>query len=108
MKPSLIILTAAALIATAIAATSRVSAAPAASTSAGTQRQAVYGHISSIVRRGSRFEMRFDPAWWLTGLTAERACGCHPVANDYYIVDESHRLLTYAVRADAHVTVLTR
>jgi len=33
---------------------------------------------------------------------------CPPVANDNYVVDESHRLLTYLVPADARVTVLTR
>jgi hypothetical protein len=68
----------------------------------------LYGHIKSITRNGDRFVMRFDPAWWLTGLAAERACGCHPVANDYYVVDEGHQLLTFAVRRDARVTVLTR
>jgi hypothetical protein len=31
-----------------------------------------------------------------------------PVPNDNYVVDEGHRLLTYLVPADAHVTVLTR
>jgi ABC-type phosphate transport system substrate-binding protein len=68
----------------------------------------LYGHIKSITRSGDRFVMRFDPAWWLTGLAAERACGCRPVANDYFVVDESHQLLTFAVRRDAHVAVLTR
>ena len=41
-------------------------------------------------------------------MAAERACGCSPVLNDYFILDESHRLLTFVVRRDAHVTVLTR
>ena len=68
----------------------------------------LYGHIISITQKHGRFVMRYDPAWWLTGLAAERACGCHPVANDYYVVDESHQLLTFAVRRDAHATVLTR
>jgi hypothetical protein len=68
----------------------------------------LYGHIKSISGKDHRFVMQFDPAWWLTGLAAERACGCKPVANDYFVVDDSHRLLTFAVRADAHVAVLTR
>ena len=68
----------------------------------------LYGHVKSITQKNHRFVMRFDPAWWLTGLAAERACGCKPVANDYFVVDESHKLLTFAVRPDAHVTVLTR
>jgi hypothetical protein len=67
----------------------------------------LYGHVKSIARKDHRFVMRFDPAWWLTGLAAERACGCKSVTNDYYVVDESHRLLTFAVRPDAHVAVLT-
>jgi hypothetical protein len=31
-----------------------------------------------------------------------------PVPNDNYVVDESHRLYTYVLPADAKVTVLTR
>lgn len=86
------------------AASSALSAATQQSPSQGP----LFGHIKSITRDGNRFVMRFDPAWWLTGLAAERACGCHPVANDHYVVDESHQLLTFAVRRDAHVNVLTR
>jgi len=112
MKLSLLVVIAAALITT-LAASSPLSAAPAASTvvlpratHAGQTTQ--YGHIKSLRRKGKQFEMRFDPAWWLTGVTAERACGCKPVPNDYFIVDEGHRLLTYVVPARAHVTVLVR
>ena len=32
---------------------------------------------------------------------------CPPVANDNYVVDEGHRLLTYLVPADVQGTVLT-
>ena len=32
--------------------------------------------------------------------------GSSDVANDNYVVDEGHRLFTYKVPADAHVTVL--
>jgi hypothetical protein len=74
----------------------------------------LYGHVTSLARKGNRFEMRFDPALWLTGVTAERAAvedkaiaPGQPVSNDYYIRDESHRLLTYVVSPGAHVTVLT-
>ena len=31
----------------------------------------LYGHIKSLSRKSGRFEMRFDPAWWLTGVAAE-------------------------------------
>lgn len=74
-----------------------------------------YGHIESLAHKGRRFEMRVDPAWWLQGVTAQRAAvedkiirPGEPVPNDYYIVEESHRLLTYLVPASAHITVLTR
>jgi hypothetical protein len=74
----------------------------------------LYGHIKSLAQKSGRFEMRFDPAWWLTGVAAERAAvedkAISPgdsVPNDYYIVDEGHRLLTYVVAAKAPVTVVT-
>ena len=34
---------------------------------------ALYGHIESLTRRGDHFELRFDPAWFLSGVTASRA-----------------------------------
>jgi hypothetical protein len=72
----------------------------------------LYGHIKSLTRKGGRYELRFDPAWWLTGATAKRAkledTGSGDVANDYYVVEEGHRLLTFLVPAGAHVTVLVR
>ena len=33
----------------------------------------LYGHIKSLARKSSRFEMRFDTTWWLAGVAAERA-----------------------------------
>jgi hypothetical protein len=74
-----------------------------------------YGHIKSLTRNGSRFELRFDPAWLLWGVTAERAAvedkllqPGEPVANDSYTVEAGHRLLTFVVFPTAHVTVLTK
>jgi hypothetical protein len=74
-----------------------------------------FGHISSLTRRGNRYEMRFDPAWFTSGATANAAAAeddvvdpGEPVPNDNYRVEEGHRLLTYLVPPDAHVTVLTR
>src|SRR6266511_5970288 len=73
-----------------------------------------FGYIKSLTRKGSSYEMRFDPAWFLSGLTANVAAAedgavepGQPVPNDNYVVNEGHRLLTYKVAADAHVTVLT-
>jgi hypothetical protein len=103
VKASLVLLIAVALLTTAVAASSSVAK----------QREVVlYGHVKTLTRKGNRFELRFDPAWWLTGLTARRAAlqdtGSSDVPNDYYIVDESHRLLTFVVPANARALVLTR
>ena len=72
----------------------------------------VFGHIKSLVRQGGRYEMRFDPALLLHGATAEQAAledtGSSDVPNDYYVLDESHRLLTYVVARNAKATILTR
>ena len=69
----------------------------------------LWGHIKSLQRKGNRFEMRFDPALLLHGLTADRAAAedGREVANDYYVVDESHRQFTYVVSDSARITVLT-
>jgi hypothetical protein len=71
----------------------------------------LYGHITSMVHAGRDFEIRFDPAWWLSGVAAQRAAledtGSSDVPNDYRVVEEGHRLLTFAVQADAEVSVLT-
>jgi hypothetical protein len=124
MKPSFPLLAAVAIVAAAVSASSRLLAAPVSSsarhdaallrlppaTRAG--ETLLYGHVKSLTRKGRRFELRFDPAWWLTGLTAQRAkledTGSSDVPNDYYIVEEGHRLLTYLVSPAARVTILTR
>ena len=75
-----------------------------------------FGHIRSLARGDSgRWVMRFDPAWFTSGVTANRAAAedgvvapGQPVPNDNYRVDEGHRLLTYLVAPRARVTVLTR
>jgi hypothetical protein len=74
-----------------------------------------FGYIHSLARKGNGFELRFDPAWFLSGVTANTAAAedgtvepGQPVPNDNYRLNESHRLLTYVVPADAHVTVLTK
>jgi hypothetical protein len=59
--------------------------------------------------------MRFDPAWFLSGVTANVAAAedgvvtaAQPVPDDNYVVNESHRPFTYVVPANAHVAVLKR
>jgi hypothetical protein len=73
----------------------------------------IFGHIGSLVRKGDEYELRFDPAWFTSGETANTAAAedgkvapGEPVPNDNYVVDESHRTLKYLVRPGAHVTVL--
>ena len=74
-------------------------------------QQTQFGRITSLNRVGSRYILRFDPALLLTGYTAQRAkredTGSGEVPNDYYILDETHRLLSYVVPAGTPVTVLT-
>jgi hypothetical protein len=90
------------------------SAAPSA-----TGDQRLYGKIESLVRRDDHYELRIDPAWFLSGVTANvaqaadqgircRPRACPPVANDHYVVDEGHRILTYIAPTDVRGTVLTR
>ena len=76
--------------------------------------QVLFGYIRSLKRHGRVYRMRFDPAWFLSGTTANVAAAQdgavspgEPVPNDNYRLNESHRLLTYLVPADARVTVLT-
>ena len=73
-----------------------------------------FGYVKSLTRVGTHYEMRFDPAWFLTGVTANIAAAedgavepGQPVPNDNYVLDEGHRLLTYTLPASAHITVLT-
>ena len=75
----------------------------------------VFGHIKSLTGVGDHYELRFDPAWFLSGETANRAAAedgavapGEPVPNDNHVVEEGHRLLTYLVRPNAHVMVLVR
>ena len=110
MKSSIVALAVAAVLAAPALGLSRSAGAP--TSSPATKPPSVfYGHIKTMVRKGQRFEIKFDPAWWLTGVAAQRAkledTGSSDVPNDYYIVEEGHRLLTFAVLANARVTVLT-
>lgn len=71
-----------------------------------------FGYIRSLKRKGRGFQLRFDPAWFLSGKTANRASfedtGSSDVPNDNYVVDEGHRQLTYLVPPDARVAALTK
>lgn len=74
---------------------------------------AQYGYVRSLARAGNAHRLRFDPALWLTGETANRAARedgvvgpGETVPNDYYIRNESRRTLTYLVPRTARVTVV--
>jgi hypothetical protein len=91
--------------------TRTVTVSPTAKSGVGPPREVVeYGYIKSLKRKGATFELRFDPAWLLTGRTANQAAledtGSSDVPNDNYIVNESTRAYTFFVSPSAHVTVL--
>ena len=91
--------------------TRTVTVSPTAKSGVGPPREVVeYGYIKSLKRKGATFELRFDPAWLLTGKTANQAAledtGSSDVPNDNYVVNESTRAYTFFVSPSAHVTVL--
>jgi hypothetical protein len=73
-------------------------------------QQVLFGHVKSLVRKSGRWQLRFDPAWYLSGVTASQAkfedTGDRDVPNDHYIRDDDHKLLTFLVSPAARVTVL--
>ena len=70
-----------------------------------------FGHVKKLTRSAGKYVMRFDPAMFTTGLTASVAAkedtGSSEVPNDVYTVEESHRLYSYVLAANARITVLT-
>ena len=112
-RPLVLTLSAAALLAalTTAAAAQRQAPLLTLPRAADAGQQTQFGRISSLSRVGSRYILRFDPASLLTGYTAQRAkredTGSSEVPNDYYILDETHRLLSLVVPTATPVTVLT-
>jgi hypothetical protein len=79
----------------------------------------VYGRVISAEPAKGGYFVHFDPASWLSGITANVAfaqsmhqtCApraCPPVPNDYYVVDDGHTRLTYFLPHTTSGTVLTR
>jgi hypothetical protein len=73
-----------------------------------------FGYVKSLTKKGAGYELRFDPALWLSGQTANRAAiedgviaPGDVVPNDYYIRNPDKKLLTYRIPRNAAVTVLT-
>jgi hypothetical protein len=123
LKPSLGILAVVILAAAAFAsarilagsASPAAAAQPAPAAATPCVGNALFGHIESLTPKEGRFELRFDPAWFLSGETANKAAAedgavepGQPVPNDNYVVEEGHRLLTFLVSPTAHVTVLVK
>jgi hypothetical protein len=80
--------------------------------------QRFFGQIRSLVRKGDMYELTFDPAWFLSGVTANAAQAqdqgvsceprvCPPVANDNYVVNETTRTYVFLVPPGTRGTVLT-
>jgi hypothetical protein len=71
----------------------------------------MWGHVKAFTRKGSSYQMKFDPGLWLTGSAAEHAAledtGSRDVPNDVYTLEEGHRLLTFTVLRTARINVLT-
>ncbi len=72
-----------------------------------------FGYPKSLTRSGGWYSVRVDPTLMLTGITGSTAGVEDGVLrpgeappNDYYERNESARLLTYRVPANAHVTVI--
>jgi hypothetical protein len=90
-------------------------AEPSAAAANPCQGNRLFGHIESLAGRGDHYVLRFDPAWFLSGETANTAAAedgavepGQPVPNDNYVVEEGHRALTYLVPRTTHVTVLAK
>jgi hypothetical protein len=87
MKRSLVIFTGVGVLVAAVSASLSLLPLPASSAAVAKQRSGflqlppaapagqmvLYGHIKKLTRKGSRFELRFDPAWFTSGVTASRA-----------------------------------
>ncbi len=72
-----------------------------------------YGYVASVTQKGREYVLRFDPALWLEGQTANVAAAedgavkpGEAVPNDYWIRNADHKLLTYELPAGTHVTIL--
>jgi hypothetical protein len=74
-----------------------------------------FGRIVKLRREGKHWVLRLDPAFIVSGRTANVAAADDGVIargevmpNDNYVRDEAHKLLSYVVANDANVRVLTR
>jgi len=75
--------------------------------------QHLYGYVRSLVKRGGTYRMRFDPAIFTSGVTANTAAAQDGVIapgesmpNDNYVVNESRRTYVYLVPPSTPIRVL--
>jgi len=108
MKRAIVGLVALGAVATASAATTNFLLLPPAAPAG---QFSEFGHIKKLTKSGNHYVLRFDPAWFTSGITASVAhkedTGSSEVPNDNYVVEEGHRLLSYLLPAGARITVLT-
>jgi len=108
MRKAIVGLIAVSAVASASAATTNFLLLPPAAPAG---QMVLYGHVKKLAKSGGHYVMRFDPAMFTSGITASVAhkedTGSSEVPNDNYTVEESHRLYTYLLPANARVTVLT-
>jgi hypothetical protein len=74
-----------------------------------------FGYVASVTQKGREYVLRFDPALWLEGQTANVAAAedgavkpGEAVPNGYWIRNSDHKLLTYKLPANARVTILVQ
>ena len=77
--------------------------------------QRLFGYVRSLTRFRDHYLLRFDPALFLSGETANQAAAedgavpkGQPVPNDNYVVNESRRTYLYTVTRSTRIRVLLR
>lgn len=93
----------------------RAQAAVASGSSRFCGEQRLFGYIRSLTKSGSTYRLRFDPAFFLSGATANDAAQRdgvipkgQPVPNDNDVVNESRRTYLYTVTPATRVRVLLK
>jgi hypothetical protein len=77
--------------------------------------QRLFGFVRGLTKTGATYRLLFDPAFFLSGVTANRAAAQdgavppgQPVPNDNYVVDESRRTYVYRVTSATKVRVIVQ
>jgi hypothetical protein len=77
--------------------------------------QRLFGYVRSLTKNGKHYLLRFDPAFFLSGKTANQAAAQdgavpkgQPVPNDNYVVNESRRTYVYTLTRATRIQVLLK